>query len=77
VTAGDPAAAHRVPPPARRNWTWAALMRRAFAVDVLAWQRGGGRLRVITTVVRQLLAAPRPPETRGSGPPPGMLAKAD
>jgi hypothetical protein len=66
VTTGDPAAAHRVPPPARRNWTWAALMRRAFAVDVLACPRCGGRLRVIATVedpvaVRQLLAAPRPP----------------
>src|SRR5262245_29332958 len=26
----------RVPPPPPRNWTWAALMRRAFAIDVLA-----------------------------------------
>jgi hypothetical protein len=31
-------------------WTWAALMRRVFALDVLAGPRGGGRLRVIATV---------------------------
>jgi hypothetical protein len=62
VTTGDPAEAHGVPPPAWRNWTWAALMRRAFVVDVLAWPRCGGRLRVIAAVedpvaVRQFLAA--------------------
>src|SRR5262245_59163863 len=31
-------------------WTWAALMRRVFAFDVLACPRCGGRLRVIATV---------------------------
>jgi len=31
-------------------WTWAALMRRVFDLDVLACPRGGGRLRVIATV---------------------------
>ena len=36
VAAGDLAEARRAPPPPRRNWSWAALMRRAFAVDVLA-----------------------------------------
>jgi hypothetical protein len=64
----------RVSPPPPRNWTWAALMRCAFAIDVLACPRWGGRLRVIATVedplaVRQILAAqplaqplrPRPP----------------
>jgi hypothetical protein len=53
-----------------RNWTWAALMRRAFAIDVLACARCGGRLRVIATVedpvaVRQILAAPCPAGPRG------------
>jgi len=31
-------------------WTWTALMRRVFALDVLACPRCGGRLRVIATV---------------------------
>jgi hypothetical protein len=62
------------PPPPRRNWTWAALMRRAFGLDVLACPRCGGRLRVIATVedpvaVRQILAAPRGDEPAGPGPP--------
>jgi hypothetical protein len=71
----DPAEARQVPPPPAppRNWTWAALMRRAFAIDVLACPRCGGRLRVIATVedpvaVRQLLAARRPAEPLGPGP---------
>ena len=73
AAAVDPAEVSRVPPP-RRNWTWAALMRRAFAIDVLACPRCGGRLRVIATVedpvaVRQILAARRPAETLGPGPP--------
>ena len=33
-----------------RNATWAGLMRRAFAIDVLACARCGGRMRVIGTV---------------------------
>ena len=33
-----------------RYWAWAALMHRAFALDVLACPRCGGRLRLITTV---------------------------
>ena len=42
-------------------WTWAALMRRVFALDVLACPRCDGRLRVIATiqdpaVVRAFLA---------------------
>jgi hypothetical protein len=42
-------------------WTWAALMRRVFALDVLACPRCGGRLRAIATVqdqavVRAILA---------------------
>jgi uncharacterized protein YbaR (Trm112 family) len=44
-----------------RAWTWAALMRRVFALDVLACPRCGGRLRVLATVqdpavVRPILA---------------------
>ena len=65
------------PPPPLRNWIWAALMRRAFAIDVLACLRCGGRLRVIATVedplaVRQILAA----APLGPGPPPGASAIA-
>jgi len=58
-------------------WTWAALMRRVFEIEVLACPRGGGRLRVLATVqdpraVQALLAsrarsgAPAPP---GPAPP--------
>ena len=73
AAARDPAEA-RVPPSIPCNWTWAALMRRAFALDVLACPRCGGRLRVIATVedpvgVRQILAARRPAEPLGPGPP--------
>jgi len=61
-------------------WTWAALMRRVFALDVPACPRCGGRLRVLATVqdpraVRAILAhlahadAPAPP-----GPAPPALA---
>jgi hypothetical protein len=62
------------PPPPRHNWTWAALMRRAFGLDVLACPRCGGRLRVIATVadlaaVRQILATRPPGPPRGPGPP--------
>lgn len=67
----EPAWVPALPP---RNWTWAALMRRAFALDVLACPRCGGRLRVIATVedpvaVRQILAARRRVGTLGPGPP--------
>jgi len=58
-------------------WTWAALMRRVFEIEVLACPRGGGRLRVLATVqapraVQAILAslarsgAPAPP---GPAPP--------
>ena len=44
-----------------RNWTLAALMHRAFALDVLACPHCGGRLRLIATlhdraVIRKILA---------------------
>jgi hypothetical protein len=62
-----------------RAWSWAALMHRAFAIDVLACPHCGGRLRLIGTlhdpaVIRKLLAhlgmarsgpspGPAPPES--------------
>ena len=59
------------------TWTWPALMRRVFDLDVLACPRCGGRLRVIATiqdpaVARTILAhlglalSPEPP---GPAPP--------
>ena len=44
------------------HWAWAALMRRAFEIDVLACPRCGGRLRLIATVedpraIREVLDA--------------------
>jgi hypothetical protein len=44
-----------------RAWSWAALMRRAFGIDVLACAQCGGRLRLIATlhdpaVIRKILA---------------------
>src|SRR5262249_40958630 len=64
--AGTPPA---VPPPAPsaaekqrtpRSWTWAALMQRAFGLDVLACPSCGGRLRLTATihdpaVIREIL----------------------
>jgi hypothetical protein len=60
----------------RTSWTWAALMRRAFAIDVLACPNCGGPMRVIATVedplaVRQILAAQRVAEPLGPSPPGG------
>jgi Putative transposase len=62
-----------------RAWTWAALMRRVFALDVLACPRCGGPLRVIATIqdplaVQPILAhlartpAPQPPGPAHIGP---------
>ena len=50
-----------VKPTTPRVWTWAALMHRAFALDVLACPHCGGRLRLIATlhdpaVIRKILA---------------------
>lgn len=44
-----------------RSWSWAALMRRAFDLDVLACPRCGSRMRLIATVhdpriIRRILA---------------------
>jgi hypothetical protein len=67
------------PPPC--NWTWATLMRRAFAIDVLACSNCGGPMRVIATVedplaVRQILAAQRVAEPLGPSPPGGASTMA-
>ena len=56
-----------------RAWSWAALMHRAFGVDVLACPHCGGRLRLIATlhdpaVIRKLLASVG---LARSGPSPG------
>ncbi len=61
-----------------RAWSWAALMHRAFAVDVLACPHCGGRLRLIATlhdpaVIRKLLAHVG---TVRSGPSPGPAPPA-
>ena len=52
----------RTAAPNARHWAWAALMRRAFEIDVVACPRCGGRLRLIATVedpraIREILAA--------------------
>ena len=65
------------PTPARapRHWAWAALMRRAFDIDVLACPRCGGRLRLLATVddpdaIRAILtAAAEQREPAGRAPP--------
>ena len=67
-----------------RAWSWAALMHRAFAIDVLACRNCGGRLRLIATlhdpaVIRKILAhlgmapsgpspGPAPPELSAAAP---------
>jgi uncharacterized protein YbaR (Trm112 family) len=63
VRPAAPALEHADAYPHSRNAPWAGLMRRAFAIDVLACPRCGGRMRVISTVedpvaLRQILAAP-------------------
>jgi hypothetical protein len=69
--------------PTARAWTWAALMHRAFAIDVLACPRCGGRLRLIATlhdpaVIRKILAhggiAPSGPSPGPAPPEPGAAA---
>ncbi|MBI4608833.1 MAG: transposase [Candidatus Rokubacteria bacterium] len=58
-----------------RYWTWAALMRRAFEIDVLACPRCGGRMRLIATVddpgvIRRILAhLRRSVQSPGPAPP--------
>jgi hypothetical protein len=66
---------------APRHWAWAALMRRAFDVDVLACPRCGGRLRLIATVedpeaIGAILAAASREEA-GRAPPRGAVQTPD
>ena len=56
-----------------RTWSWAALVHRAFAIDVLACPHCGGRLRLIATlhdpaVIRKIFPHV---EVGPSGPSPG------
>ena len=67
-----------------RYWTWAALMHRAFAIDVLACPNCGGRMRLVGTLhdpaaIRRILAhlglshsgqspGPAPPEPSAAAP---------
>ena len=69
--------------PTPRAWSWAALMHRAFAIDVLACPRCGGRLRLIAplhdpAVIRKILAhvgiAPSGPSPGPAPPEPGAAA---
>jgi len=63
--------------PSPRSWSWAALMQRAFAIDVLACPSCGGRMRLIATihdpaVIRRILEHLRPCSSgasSGPGPP--------
>jgi len=61
--------------PSGRGWTWAQLMRRAFALDVLACPACGGRLRMIALIfdphtVRALLDCPTVSAPLGDRAPP-------
>jgi hypothetical protein len=85
--AGDSLSAPRASPedgrgkPSPRSWSWAALMQRAFAIDVLACPSCGGRMRLIATihdpaVIRRILDHLRPCSSgasSGPGPPPSTL----
>ena len=75
--AGPRSGRHEVKP-TRRAWTWAALMHRAFAIDVLACPHCGGRLRLIATLARSRRHPedPRAPGARPLGPSPGPAPPA-
>src|ERR671918_1713482 len=65
---------------APRHWAWAALMRRAFDLDVLACPRCRGRLRLIATVedpeaIRAILAALAGSRDRAGRAPPGAAGE--
>ena len=73
MVAGPDGTREKSPP---RGWTWAALMHRAFAIDVLECPHCGGRLRLIATlhdpaVIRKILAhLGRAPSGQSPGPAP-------
>jgi hypothetical protein len=67
--------------PSGRGWTWAQLMRRAFALDVLACPACGGRLRLIALIfdapaVPALLDSSAISATLGDRAPPAAPAAA-
>jgi hypothetical protein len=64
-----------------RSWTWAALMRRAFDLDVLRCPRCAGRMRLIATiedpaVIHRILAHLGLPRTRDDPRPPCSMTEA-
>jgi putative transposase len=78
-SATDPRAAGAEAGPGRagspRYWTWAALMRRAFDLDVLRCPRCAGRMQLIATiedpaVIQRILAHLGLPGIREGPPPP-------
>jgi hypothetical protein len=74
------ASAESTPTPSGRHWAWAALMRRAFDIDVLACPRCGGRLRLIAMVedpdaIRAILAALAESRERAGRAPPCAAAQ--
>jgi hypothetical protein len=89
VQAGEPATpalpadnARRAASPPRRYFAWAELLRRVFAIDVLACACGG-RLRLIATIedpvivqriLRHLGFPTERPEPAAARPPPGLAA---
>jgi Putative transposase len=63
-----PADAGPAPAAPRGAWTWAALMHRVFALDVLACPRCGGRLRVIAIVQDPPSCGPSSPRVGARAP---------
>ena len=82
VAAGTvlPAAGDAASRPPVRGWTWAQLMRRAFALDVLACPACGGRLRLIALIfdphtIRAILDPPPCPPSSATAPHPSFPAR--
>jgi hypothetical protein len=63
-------------PPRPRYWSWAALLARAFEVDVLACPRCGGRLRLLATIVDPAVIARVLVARAPSGPDPPLAPSA-
>jgi hypothetical protein len=64
-----------------RHWTWAALMRRAFDLDVLRCPRCAGRMQRMATiadpaVIQRILAHLGLPGVRDSPPTPSAVSAA-
>ncbi len=75
----EPPAAPTRPEPRPRNYTWAELMQRVFAIDVLECPSCGGRTRILAAIhglgaIRAILECvglpPRPPPVRPPDPDP-------